>query len=634
MCGIAGIHSLKNKEIPRLEKRISIMNKLQEHRGPDGEGVWCSEKKDIGFGHRRLSIIDLQAGGQPMQDERSVIVFNGEIYNYLEIKQELSDYRFKTHSDTEVILAAYDKWGTGCLKKLRGMFSFALYDKVENFLFCARDSFGIKPFYYLQQDGCFYFSSETKALMPFIDKIETDMDVLKEYLFLQVLLTDKTLFKNISLLLPGHFLTIKNGSVQIHKYWDVEYDIDYSKSKEHFIDKLKSLMEDSCSMHLRSDVPVGSYVSGGLDSSYITAIAAKQTDKPLMLFNGKFSEYGAQFDESQFAKKLAQSLNLEMLECDISAQDFVQDIEKVIYYLDYPIAGPGSFAQYEISKFSKNHRKVILGGQGADEIFGGYTRYLIAYFEQCIKGAIEGTLHDGNFLVTYESIIKNLKSLKNYKPLIQQFFSSGMFGNLDQRYFALINRSPMFLKAISWENFSNYDPYESFAKIFNDKAVSKSSYFDKMTHFDFKTLLPGLLQVEDRVSMANGIESRVPFIDKEIVEFAATIPAAFKFKDGTLKQMLYEVADGLLPKEILSRTDKMGFPVPLKQWLHRDIRDFSVAIFEKGRNAKRNYIEYEDIHSLVADSDFGRNYWGVLSLEIWHQQFHDRDTEFKKMIEF
>ena len=537
MCGIAGILNLSNEKVLGLEKKLNIFNEIQEHRGPDDHNIWAHRDLSLGFAHRRLSIIDLEDGVQPMKDrDGNCLTFNGEIYNYIELQKRIGRRSFETKSDTEVILKAYQKWGLDCVQKFRGMFSFALWDEKQKTLFCARDFFGIKPFYYTVSKGHLYFASEIKALLPFVDEIETDTSALREYLSFQFVLGEKTLFKNIYQLPPGHMLIAKDGQINIKKYWDVYYNLDNDHTEKYFEEKLQFLLEDSLKIHTRSDVPIGGYLSGGLDSSTICGIANNLKETDFVGFTGKFSD-GAQYDESKYAQLVADRENFDLEVLDIKASDFVDNIRKVIYHLDYPVAGPGSFSQYMISKTASKRRKVLLGGQGGDEIFGGYTRYLIAYFEQCIKAAINGNLKSGNFIVTYESIIPNLKSLKSYKPLLSKFWKDGLFETMDKRYFSLIDRMPSLDDEINWEHLNDHDPFLAFKSIFYSDNVQKKSYFDLMTHFDFKTLLPALLQVEDRVSMAHGIESRVPLLDRPYVEFAATIPSNIKFENGNMKNI-------------------------------------------------------------------------------------------------
>ncbi|TAF65992.1 MAG: asparagine synthase (glutamine-hydrolyzing) [Cytophagales bacterium] len=635
MCGIAGIFQINHNEYSNLGHHLEVMNQLQAHRGPDGEGFWQHSNQFVGFAHRRLSIIDLETGKQPITDDaKNTICYNGEIYNYIELREELkSSYNFKTTSDTEVILAAYLKWGADCVLHLRGMFAFVIWDERQQRLFCARDRFGIKPFYYAIVNDTFYFASEAKSLVPFLPEIEVDTDALKDYLVFQLYLYGKTLFKGINELLRSHRIVIENGNITKECYWEVYYDLDWEHTPKYFSDQLQELIEESIKYHLRSDVPVGAYVSGGIDSGIIASVAARMQQGTIFkAFTGKF-ELGELYDESHYARSLANMRQMDLHEVSITHTDFIDSIEKVIYHLDYPVAGPGSFPQYHVSKLAANHCKVVLGGQGGDEIFGGYTRYLVAYFEQCIKGAIDGTLNNGNFVVTYESIIPNLISLQNYKPLLKDFWREGLFESIDKRYYQLINRAPSLKNEIKWEALGNYQPFEKFSKIFNGDNVGKESYFDKMTHFDFKTLLPGLLQVEDRMSMAHSLESRVPFLDHKIVEFAAKMPSNVKFKDGTLKMILLNTMKHELPKDIVDRKSKMGFPVPLNEWLKKEIKDFVYDVFNTAKNKNRHYFNHEAIlNGLDGESQFGRKIWGLLSLEIWYQQYYDKATYFKSLL--
>ncbi len=636
MCGISGIFQISQTPYLQLPQHLQVMNQLQQHRGPDGEGVWLHPKRFIGFGHRRLKIIDLEQGIQPMTNEQGLTVsFNGEIYNYLELRRELaSGYSFQTQSDTEVILAAYAKWGESCVDHFRGMFAFALWDENQQKLFCARDRFGIKPFYYLQQNGCLYFASEAKALLPFLDEITTNIEGLQDYLVFQFCLSGKTLFANISELPPAHTLKLCNGKIELSSYWEVYYDLDFDHTDKYFKEQIEQLLQESIHLHTRSDVPIGAYVSGGIDSSIVATIASKDYQGSFAGFTGKFAE-GREFDESYYARLVGGQNQFPVHEITITSEDFLKTIEKIIYHLDFPVAGPGSFPQYHVSKLASNWRKVVLGGQGGDEIFGGYTRYLIAYFEQCIKAAIDGTSKTGNFIVTYESIIPNLVSLKNYKPLLQEFWKEGLFEALDQRYYRLINRAPSLSNEIHWDLLDNtYSPFKQFCSIFHGTNVGKESYFDSMTHFDFKTLLPALLHVEDRMSMAWGIESRVPFVDHKVVEFAATMPSDIKFKNGSLKRILMQAMGGCLPNEVLHRKDKMGFPVPLQSWLQGPLKDFVMDVFQVSKLKNRPLFNHPAIIAgLEKETKFGRKIWGLLSLELWYQQFHDKAASYRALIE-
>lgn len=633
MCGLAGIYDLASRPLPDLARSLDVMNQLQHHRGPDGSGTWRHQRGHVGFAHRRLSIIDLDHGQQPMTDEAgNWITYNGEIYNYIELRRELGEQHFRTTSDTEVILRAYQRWGRNCVDHLRGMFAFAIWDEGKGELFCARDRFGIKPFYWIEIGGVLHFASEIKALLPFMPRIETDVSGLKDYLAFQFCLTGKTLFRGVAELPPGHVLIASNKTVRTSRYWEVYYELDWDHTERYFEQRVRELVDESVRMHLRADVPVGAYVSGGFDSSTVASVASRHANGEFVGFTGRF-DYGSEFDESAYARALADDKQFTLHELTMNVEDFIENIRSVMYHLDYPVAGPGSFPQYMVSKLASKYRKVVLGGQGGDEIFGGYTRYLIAYFEQCIKAAIDGTSRNGNFVVTYESIIPNLTSLRNYKPLLKQFWKDGLFEDLDSRYFRLINRSPDLGGEVRWDALGDYCPFASFRSVFTADNVGDESYFDLMTHFDFKTLLPALLQVEDRVSMAHGLESRVPLLDHPLVELAATAPANVKFKNGTMKHLFRESLKGCLPREIVDRKDKMGFPVPLNQWLQGEARDFVCDVFSTQAARTREFIDNREVlNGLQGESKFGRKYWGLLSLELWQQEFHDQADNYRRLL--
>ena len=611
------------------------MSRLVAHRGPDGFGYWKSDGDACGLAHRRLAIIDLsQAAHQPMvAPNGTVITYNGEVYNYRELMAELKGgWSFRSTSDTETILAAYDKWGTESVNHLRGMFAFAIWDGKR--LFAARDRFGIKPFYYALVGGVFYFASEIKALLPILPEIATDADALAEYLTFQYTIGDRSLFKHVHVLLPGHTLTVENGSIKVNRYWDVHYEIDWHHTPQWFSSRMEELLSDSIKMHLRSDVPVGAYVSGGIDSSLISILSAREKESGRIAFHGKFTQFPG-YDESPYAEAACRNAGIKLHQIEITADDFRENVEDVVYHLDHPVAGPGSFPQYMVSKLASHHVKVVLGGQGGDEIFGGYARYLIAYLEQSLKAAIDGTYRNGNFVVTPESILPNLTVLQEYKPLVRQLFSNGLFGPLDERYLRLVDRSADMADEVDWAQLDRGGVVDRFQAIFNsERNVRKEAYFDSMTHFDFKCLLPALLQVEDRMSMAHGLESRVPLLDHSIVEFAATIPADIKFKGGQMKHFIKSTFGAALPAELTHRRDKMGFPVPLKEWFSGELKDMVGDVFSTQKSRHREFFNSDAILANFDKAErFSRKGWGLLSLELWHQLFHDRAAYYRRMLE-
>ena len=637
MCGIAGIVSLSGAPVAGLERKLAAMSRLLAHRGPDGEDTAVLAGGAAGLAHRRLAIIDLSpAAAQPMQAENgTAVVHNGEIYNYVELREMLEQrWRFRSHSDTETILAAYEAHGTDLLHRLRGMFAFALWDERKRRLFCARDRFGIKPFHYTVVGDTLYFASEAKALLPFVPEIATNPAALAEYLVFQYALGEHTLFQGIRQLLPGHALVVENGAVRTWRYWDIRYEVDNDRSPAYFRRRLTELLDDSLSLHLRSDVPVGSYLSGGIDSSLISILSAGREAANRLAFHGKFTQFPG-YDESRYARLAAQETGSTLHEIDISADHFRDHIGDVIYHLDFPVAGPGSFPQFMVSKLAAEHVKVVLGGQGGDEVFGGYARYLVAYFEQCIKAALDGTYKDGNYVVTIESIVPNLGLLREYKPLISEFWRDGLFGPLDERYLRLIDRSSDMVDEIDWSALDRDPVREHFRAIFNNREnVQKEAYFDSMTHFDFKCLLPALLQVEDRMSMAHGLESRVPLLDHPLIEFAATLPADVKFEGGQTKHLLKTAYADVLPAPLIQRRDKMGFPVPLKEWFGGELREMLTDVFHSTGARTRPFVNGEAVlATLDGASRFSRKTWGLLSLELWHQAFHDKASDYRAMVD-
>lgn len=637
MCGIAGYVVLRTGSGAVHPRALKTMSEIIAHRGPDGHGSWIHDISIVGLAHRRLSIIDLStSAAQPMlSPSGNVLTYNGEIYNFKELRSSLEKEGrpFSSDSDTETILGLYEKLGVEAVAQLRGMFAFALWDERNNRLMLARDRFGIKPLYYTIQDGAMYFASEQKALLPFLPSIATNPKALAEYLTFQYTISEATMFEGIEQLMPGHYLTVQSGTIQITKYWDISYEVDYSWTAETAEERLRDLLADSIDVHLRSDVEVGAYLSGGIDSSLMAILAAGKSEFGGKGFHGRFTDYPG-YDESAFAHDASASFSGDLRVLDITAADFREHIRSVIWHLDQPTAGPGSFPQFMVSAHAAKEVKVVLGGQGGDEVFGGYARYLIAYFEQCIKAAIDGTYKDGNFVVTIESIIPNLGILREYKPLMQEFWKEGLFGPLDERFFRLVDRSTDMKSEVMWQDLDMGNVKESFFKVFNSRSnVRKEAYLDSMTHFEFKTLLPALLQVEDRMSMAHGLESRVPLLDHPLVEFVASVPADLKFKGGHLKHLLKNGYRDTLPRSILERRDKMGFPVPLKEWFGGELRPFVLDVLSNMHSRQRDYLNTGEIlKNFGNEAQFSRKTWGLLSLELWQQEFHDKASEYRALL--
>jgi len=562
------------------------------------------------------------------EDSSIWLVQNGEIYNYLELRRELltDGHRFKTNCDTEVILHLYEKYGPDCVYKLNGMFAFAIWDNRKKILFLARDRLGIKPLYYYNNGKNFIFASEIKAILAEgTAKVEVNYAGIIDYLTFQFCLGDKTFFKGIKKLPPGHIIIISNKKIKIKRYWKLDFTIDTYHTEEYFAEKLMMLIEDAVRFRLRSDVPVGAHLSGGTDSSTVTCIASSLLDTNLKTFTGRFKE-GKEYDESYFARKVSEFADTIYYEVVLSPKDFIDSFPNLIYFMDEPAAGPGLFPQYFVSKLASKNVKVVLGGQGGDEIFGGYTRYLIAYLEECLKGAIFETQKKDKFVVTFESILPNLPYLKRYIPMLQYFWREGLFEEADRRYFRLIRRDIELKNLLSEEfiNFppNNYNPFEEFQKIFNQPNLG--SLFNKMTNFDMQTLLPALLQVEDRTSMGVSLESRVPLLDHRVAELAASIPPTIKFKGGSLKYIFKRAIKNIVPKEIINRKDKMGFPVPLSEWYNKQLKNFLKDVLLDESVKRRGIFKVKNIEKeLFVERKYGRKIWGLLCLEMWFKIFVD-----------
>ena len=625
MCGFVGLVQLDGRAVdPAL---LLHMGEVLQHRGPDGEGTFAHGR--VGFHHRRLAIIDPESGQQPMSDDGVTVVLNGEIYNYVELRAELAarGHRFRTRSDTEVLLRMYLEHGADAVRRLNGMFAFLIYDSRTQKLLAARDHLGIKPLYVWSDDERLLFASEIKALLRHPEvRAEPDLDGMRDYVTFQFVLGEATMFHGVRKLLPGEYrlYDLATGACRSVRYWEPRFEIDTAHRGEYFVSRLRELLEDAIRLQLRSDVPVGAYLSGGMDSTIVTALAARAYGGRLSTFTGRFTE-GAEFDEAPYAREVAQTYGTEQHELLCTAGDLVELLPTLVYHMDEPAAGPGLLPQYIVSRGAAAKVKVVLGGQGGDEIFGGYARYLVAYLEQALKGAIFETAEEGKHIVSLRSIVPHLPSLRAYGPMLQQFWNRGVFAPMDRRYFQLVDRSGGVLSFFSRDFRAAYRSDEVFARfgaIFNHPDTL--SYYNKMTHFDLVTGLPALLQVEDRVSMAASLESRVPLLDHRIVELIASIPPALKFKGGELKYLLKRATRDLVPPKVRARKDKMGFPVPLHLWAKGPAREFFHDILLSPTARTRGIYNARAVERLMRqERAFGRRLWGLVNLELWLREFTD-----------
>lgn len=629
MCGIAGVleRNSAGSRGAQAIREVRTMLHLQRHRGPDGGGLY--QKGPITLGHRRLSIIDQGEGWQPITDPsgRYTLTFNGEIYNYPELRRELlaRGHRFTTRTDTEVLLHLLMEYGRGCLERLNGMFAFAFWDAHTHTLLLARDRFGIKPLYFASTPDRLIFASEAKALLPLMPQVSVNPSALQDYFTFQLCLETKTFFTGIERLEPATVLTLAPDHAPVlERYWSPEFQIDASLTQEAVTARIGWLLDDAVRLNLRGDVPVGAYLSGGLDSSSVVMMASSVLGVSIPCFSGTFRE-GPAFDETPYARTVAKAAGAELLEYALTPDDLIQMLPEVAYSLDEPMAGPGVLPQYWVARQASKHVKVVLGGQGGDELFGGYARYLVAYLEECLRGAIFDTQGGGPFVVTFESILPNLPLLGPYVPLLKQFWSEGLFEPVERRYLRLLQkfkRVGEYLSPDMQTLVAQGDPGAPMLRDFTRPNLG--SLINKMTWVDQRHFLPALLQVEDRVSMAASIESRVPLLDHRLVELLARTPPTVKFAGGELKVLLKRAMAHLVPREVLERRDKMGFPVPLSQWSKGPLKETVRDILLGAPARQRGIFSPIAIESAMDQPEhFDRDLWGLLAIELWHRQYMD-----------
>jgi asparagine synthase (glutamine-hydrolysing) len=508
------------------------------------------------------------------------------------------------------------------------MFAFFIYDQRRNRGFLARDHFGIKPLYHHFGRDVIAFASEPKALLVH-PEIEARLDTERvgDYLSFQHCLDEGTLFQGIRKVLPGHSMTIdlKDGLSRDRIFWEPNYVVDPSVTEEDAIEYVDALVQDAVRIQLRSDVPVGAYLSGGLDSSLITAMASQQAGGDFEAFHGRFAE-APRYDESRYADIVAERTGADLHKVVPSAERFANRLPSMIHFMDEPAAGPGLFPQFEVSELASIRVRVVLGGQGGDEIFCGYTRYLVAYLEQALKTAIFQTSSPDTRDLQLSNIMASMPQLQEYVPMMRRFWKNGLFEDTDRRYFRLIDRTEGashlytegFLREVDHES-----TFARFQEVFNHPATE--SYIAKMRNFDRVAFMPALLHVEDRVSMAHSLESRVPLLDYRIADYVDRLKPGIIFREGRHKHLLREVAARHLPWEVVLRRDKMGFPVPLDLWLKKGVvRDFVRDVFASRRCRERGVIDTKAVEAHFDKAQpFSRALWGVLNLELWHQIFID-----------
>ncbi len=602
MCGIAGIYNL-DQTTPDLTQ-LQRMGDTLVHRGPDHVGYYTNEF-GVGFCHRRLSIIDLSdRGNQPMasEDKSIWLVYNGEIYNYIEIREKLikKGYKFKSKSDTEVIIKAYQEFGIDCINQFNGMFSFSLWDSNSRRFFAARDRIGIKPFYYYFDGKTFVFASEIKSVLKHRAVIkEQNENAITNFLLFDHQIDDQTWFKNIYSLNPGSYLVIEKKRLSFKKYWDIEYNINYTRTYKSFKDELRETIINSVKSHWQSDVPVGAHLSGGVDSSSIVSIASTYLTTGLHTFSSAFN-LGRQFDERKEIEVVAKKFRTKHHQISIHPNDFEKNLSKILYHLDEPVVGPAILPMFRISELVKHTGiKVVNGGQGVDEMFGGYP----PYFSLAVRNIFSNFRRE-SFPV----------SELCYVPLylkkggtINRFF--GKFKKL-QRQDSWIRGQNILEKQI-----------EGFKKLQN--GTSELSPFEKSSYTSMRYYLPALLQQEDRMSMAWSIESRVPMLDSRIIDLSLQIPSWYKVSKGMSKSIFREAMRGIVPDQILDNKIKRGYPTPISIWFATDLYNYTYDLFNSKKMMSGKYINNKVLLEILKNqrNDTSKNIsfpiWQALVLEMW-----------------
>jgi len=627
VCGICG----KLDPAGVSSAAIELMMAALKHRGPDDAGLYVDGA--AGLGHQRLSIIDLGLGRQPMSnDDGSVwIVFNGEIYNYQELQQNLKHkYRFATSSDTEVILRLYEEKGKECVKDLRGMFAFAIWDKRAGSLFLARDHLGQKPLFYVHQGNRFAFASEIKALLADDPSLrEINGEALRQYLTLRVIAPPRSMYARVKKLPPGHTLSFQNGQVKQERYWDLRYEPVTGASEAEVLDELERRMLETVRYHLVSDVPVGAFLSGGLDSSLVVAMMRKVTDQPIKTFSVgvPYEDYS----ELPYARQVAQKYHTEHYEEDLFPS-IVEVLGELVWHLDEP-SDPLSACTYYISRMASREVKVVLGGDGGDELFGGYDRYYgnryLEYYallprplrQHLINQAIK-LVPDGFWYKSLSQKLKWVNQLSLAAPERRYARSLGHF------YFTQEFQEELYGEKLK-QALEKYDPEEEICRYF--AADNARDLVNKMLYADSMVRLPDhSVMILDRTSMAHGLEARAPFMDHKLVEFMATVPPSLKIKGRTRRYIQARLGERYLPPEVLRRK-KIGFSSALPYLLADEYRHIFQTFLSDSHLVREGYLRGEAIDRLLGEhlswkADHGNRLWLLCNAEVWYRMGIEGDS--------
>jgi asparagine synthase (glutamine-hydrolysing) len=624
MCGICGKYSPDGVQTEEIQRMLATI----AHRGPDDEGTFV--RGAIGLGNRRLSIIDLQSGRQPISNEDGTvwIVYNGEIYNYPSLRRELESkgHTFRTRSDTEAIVHLYEEMGERCVEKLSGMFAFAIWDEKQQKLLLARDRIGQKPLFYSQEGTDLFFGSEIKAILA-LQPREPGLDPLAmhDYLSLRFISPPRTIFKQIKKLPPAHTLVFQNGQITLRQYWQLSFREKLTLSEADILEALQEQLKRTVDSHMLSDVPVGAFLSGGLDSSMIVAVLARDLGLKPQTFSIGVAE--SDFDETPYARIVAEQYGTIHTEERVQA-DLINSLPKMIWHMDEP-SDPIAACMFQAARLASKHVKVVMGGDGGDELFAGFDRYvgnryidmyslMPLAFRRSLMGPIIDRLPDS---FTYKSMTQKLRwvhHLSMQSTAAEQYAEATCFFR-----FTHAGKQELYSDRL-WKDLSHIDSTRSITVPFNNAEAD--DLLDRMLYTDFVTRLPEhSLVLTDRMTMAHGLEARSPLLDHKLVEFLAKVPANIKVQNNQPKHLMRKLAKDYLPPSILQR-EKQGFMFPIAYWFRADLFPFISNVLTNSHFVQEGWFKKESIANLLADHRSNRHdnhvrLWMLLNLEIWHQLY-------------
>lgn len=628
MCGILGIYSTdKTRHID--ESLLQDMCSVIRHRGPDDEGYFSS--RNIGLGVCRLSVIDLATGHQPIhnEDKSLWVILNGEIYNYLDLREDLikRGHTFYTDSDTEVVVHLYEEKQEECVNDLSGMFSLAVLDGRENKLFIARDRLGIKPLYYYNKDGIFVFASELKAILRVPgSNNKIDLESLSHFLSMNYVSAPNTMFKDIKQLLAGHYITLTNESFRINRYWDINFTGDVYADEASIVEHIRHLLKKSIRKMLRSDVPLGAFLSGGMDSSTMVSFVSEASGRNLKTFSVGFEEDS--YDETYFANLAAKRFNTEHHRIICKSDDIIWALPKIVWHADNLLADPAMLPLFLVSKLAKEHVTVCISGDGGDELFAGYPTYLAdnylkyykkipCFIRKLIISKIVRSLPVSSTKLSFEYRAKKFIEGAEFSPDKAHYWWRTIFNDNEKR--SLLSEDIL-------RETNTVDSYSVYLTQYNNCCDHNCYQFDKFLYADIKKWLTdnNLIRV-DAMTMAHSLEARVPFLDDELVEFMAKISPRLRMKNGILKYLLKKAMKGRIPEQIIRRK-KAGWHIPLAQWFREDLKDYVAETITSSKIIKSGIIKKNKADSLLKehfDRRFNNSFkiWGLLVLSHWYDTF-------------